>query len=320
MATSGTVSYTITAADCMRLALQKITVIGQGDTISPYDFGVAKDELNLMLKAWQNQAEHLWVTQKVNLFLQKGQSSYVISTTSTDHITGDLPVYTTVLTAVAVGATIINVTSTTGMTNGDYIGIQTDSDTFFWSRILYVLSATQIQITVATTDTSAIGLYVFTYTNPITSAFNPVMAVRRLISSQLDTPLLMQSYADYVRMPNKFALGTPNMWSYDRQRDSLIINIWMTPSNVAYYLPFVIERKIQDINIGADNFDLPQEWGEAIYLNLALRLAPGYGKAQGENFAELKEQAKNSLLLALEMDNELGSIYIIPARSGTRGN
>jgi hypothetical protein len=280
---------------------------------------VAKDELNLMLKAWQNQMEHLWVAQKISLFLQRAQPSYTISTTSTDHITSDVPVYTQISTAVVIGTAIINVTSTTGMNNGDYIGIQTDSETFFWSRILYVLSGTQVQIVGTTTDTSAVGLYVFTYTNQVTSIFNPVMAVRRLITSQLDTPLIMQAYLDYMRMPNKFTLGTPNAWSYDRQRDYLTINIWMNPSNVAYYTPFVIERKIQDINIITDTFDLPQEWGETTVLNLAERLAPTYGKAQGENFAEIKAQAMESLMRAMEVDNELGSIYIMPTRNGIRG-
>jgi len=319
MPTSNTTSYTISAADCIRMALEDINIVGQGDSVTDYDYGIAENKLNLMIKSWQNQAEHLWVRQKIILFLQKAQSAYEISLTSTDNVTAD-EINSTQLTANAiVGATTITVSSSVGFAASDKIGIQLDSGYFFWTTVVNVLSATSIQITNPFASTATAGLYVFGYTNRLTTVFNPYSATRHLITSTLDTPLLFQSYLDYTNMPNKVSLGAPNMWSYDRQIDKLIINIWQNPSDVSYYLNFVVDRKIQDMNVNDDDFDFPQEWGEAIELNLAVKLAPVYGKAQGENFAKLEQQAQESLMRAMENDNELGSIYIMPSRSGLRG-
>jgi len=325
MTTSNTVSFTITQSDAIRAAFEHIGIIGEGDSISSYDYGVAQSKLNLMLKNWQNQAEHLWVRQKIILFLQASQPSYSISLTSTDHITADintstgLPLTTQLTAANVIGNTDITVTSSAGFVAGYYIGVQTTDGTLFWSTVNTVLSPTSVRLSDALTSATAIGGYVFGYQNKITTIFNPIKAIRRLISSNIDVPLLYQAYDEYLQMPNKFTTGTPNMWSYDRQIDQMIINIWQNPVDVSYYLIFAVDRKIQDMNVNSDSFDLPQEWGDAIITNLALALAPIYGKAQGENFQELKMQAKENLMMALENDDELGSIYIMPSRSGVRG-
>ncbi|MFA5695924.1 MAG: hypothetical protein WC917_00460 [Bacilli bacterium] len=319
MTTSNTTDFSITADDCIQAALEDINVIGEGDSVSAYDYGIAKNRLNLMLKGWQNQAEHLWVRQKVVLFLQTNQPSYEISLTSADHFTADT-IRTTTTTANAIlGATTLAVTSSAGFLVNDYIGIQLDAGTMFWSTVANVPTGTSIQINNALPSVASSGVYVFGYTNKITNVFNAYSATRRLISSNIDVPLLYVSYTDYTNMPNKFSLGTPNMWSYDRQTDKFVINIWQNPSSVQYYINFVVDKKIQDIDFTTDSFDFPQEWSAAIVSNLAVRLAPTYGKAQGENFAQLKEQAKEDLVWALENDNELGSIYIMPSRDGVRG-
>lgn len=308
-------------ADAIQRAFEAITVYGEGDSVSAYDGGVGKFWANSMLKSWQNQAEHLWVRQKVILFLQALQPTYTISLTSADNFTADIPVSAQLTVANIVGDTIINVADSSIFTNGAHIGIQTNSNNFFWTTIASKPTATTIQISAPLTSAASIGLYVFSYINKVTNIFNvsTLGATRRLIASQIDIPILWQSYVDYNNMPNKLTAGTPNMWSYDRQRDSFIFNIWQNPKDVSYYLNFLVDRKIQDVNVNSDEFDLPQEWSDAFVLNLAVRLAVVYGKAQGENFQELKAQAADSLMKAMENDNELGSLYIIPSRGGVRG-
>lgn len=318
MPTSNSTDFTITAADCIRMALEDIGVLGEGDYLNDYDYGVAKNKLNLMIKAWQNQAEHLWVRQKIVMFLQKGQSLYQISSTSTDNFTSDIPDKTTLTADAALGATTITVASSAGFVASDYIGIQLDSGSFFWTTVVIAPSATSITITAPLPSAATSGLYVFGYTNKLTTTFQAYSATRRLISSSIDTPIIYQSYTEYTNMPNKTTTGTPNMWSYDRQLDNFIINIWQTPADVSYYINFVVDRKIQDVDVTSDNFDFPQEWSEAIELNLAVKLAPTYGKAQGDNFQVLNQQAQESLARALENDNELGSVYIVPSSGGFR--
>lgn len=319
MTTSNSTDYTITATECITMALEEIGVMGEGDQLSPYNYGVGKGRLNLLLKDWQNFAEHLWVRQKAVLFLQKNQYSYEISSTSTDNITADALDSTTLTVAAAIGATTLTVASSTGFVASDIIGVQLDSGSFFWSTVVSAPSATSILIADALTGAAGIGKYVFGYTNRLTTVFNAYSATRRLITSNIDIPLIYQSYTDYSNMPNKTNMGTPNMWSYDRQIDKFIINIWQNPSDVSYYINFVLDRKIQDIDTSIDNFDLPQEWSNPIMLNLAVALAPAYGKAQGENFQKTEKNAEAALARALRNDNELGSIHIIPSRSDIRG-
>lgn len=319
MTTSNSSDFTITADDCIQAALENISIIGEGDSVSAYNYAIVKTRLNLMLKAWQNQAEHLWVRKKITLFLQTNQPSYEISPTSTDHVTADVIRSTTLSAAASSGDTILTVTSSSGFLVGDQIGILLSTGYLFWTTVTNVPTATSVHINSALTSSAVSGANVLGYTNQFSSIFNATSAVRRLISSNNDVPILYQSYNDYLNMPNKFVQGTPNMWSYDRQIDKYIINIWQNPSNTLYYLIFAVDTKIQDIDVNTDNFDLPQEWCAAIVSNLSVWIAPAYGKAQGENFAQLKEQAKEDLMWAMESDNELGSIHIVPSRSGVRG-
>lgn len=320
MTTSNSTDFTITADECIRLALEEIGIIGEGDGLEDYDYGRGKAVLNLMIKAWQNQGNHLWVRQKAVLFLQKEQPSYEISTTSSDNITADTVAQTQLSSDGAISDVVIDVADSSSFASGYFIGVQLDTGSFFWTTVFSVIDPTSIQLTAGLPSAASTGRYVFGYQTKLTNTFNLRAVTRRLIGSEIDIPLIFMSYHEYIRLPNKLTPGTPNSYSYDRQVDDFLINIWQNPADVSYYLDLVLDRKIQDIDINSNTFDLPQEWSEAIVLNLALRLAPSYGKAQGENFQELKVQARESLVLALENDNELGSIYIIPARSGIRGN
>lgn len=322
MPTSGTSNFTISANECITSAFEDIGVYGSGETVSSYDYGVAKNRLNMLLKSWQNFAEHLWVRQKVTMFLQKGQSSYSIMPSYTGvvtHVTADTIIQDN-LTAdvIPLVTTILHVSDSSQFTINQTIGVQLSTGYLFWSTIDSLPTSTTISLDDVLPDAALSGAFVFAYTNNLQYSFNIYSAIRRLISSNIDIPLIRQSFTDYLFMPNKSSVGIPNLYSTDRQNDQMIINVWPTPSDSTYYLILASDRRIQDINSSVDNFDIPQEWAEAISLNLALRLAPAYGKAQGENFQELKMQAKESLLLALENDNELGAIYIVPARSGIR--
>jgi hypothetical protein len=313
-----TIDFTINSEDCITLACQIINIQGDGDYLAPSDYDLGKKVLNMMLKAWQMQDNHLWVKQTISLFLQKNQHDYTISQTTSDHFTADIPTQTYLTTDAISGDTTLIVNDTTGMSINDHIGIKLDNNTIFWSTINLIPTTTSVIINNPLPSASTTNNYIFSYKTPLYLPFQLYAAIRHDIANNIDIPINFMSYREYFDQPNKETPGTITMWSPDRQIDSYNIHVWPNPSDVSYYVKLIISRKIQDIDTDADNFDLPQEWQQAIVFNLALRLAPIFGKAQGENFAEIKNQAAQYLLEAQNFDNELGSIYIKPSQDGFR--
>jgi hypothetical protein len=318
MPVSNSDNFSINATDCIRMAFQEITVLTEGDYLEQYDFDFAKKKLNMMLKTWQSQQNHLWVKQTATLFLQPGQNTYNLSDSIVDHSTVNTVATTNLSANAAIGATVLTVTSSVGFTAADHIGITMDNGYIHWTTVSNVLGATSIQIALGLTVAATSGNYVFGYTTNLGLPFQVSAAARHNVISGNDIPMNYMAYREYFDQPNKTAQGVPTMWTYDRQLTYFNIPLWPTPVDTTEQVKLIVFRHIQDIDTNSDDFDLPQEWAEAIVANLAVRLAPPYGKAQGENFAELKDQAMRYEALVLSNDNELGSIYIKPSRDGFR--
>jgi len=318
MATSNSIDFTINAAECVKWAFIKINVLNEGDYLADYDANLGLKFLNMMIKSWQSFANHLWVKQLATLFVQNSQREYIISTTTTDHFTADTIISTTLDAAAPLGSAAITVPDSSVFTVNDYIGIQQDNNYLHWTTVSGIPDATTVQLTAVTTYAAASGQTVFGYTNKLSLPFQVYSAVRHSILGNTDIHIGMLSYEEYFEQPSKESKATPTMWSYDRQLDHYKISLLPVPNGINDYIKFVVARKIQDIDSIANNFDFPQEWEETIVMNLAVRLAPTYGKAQGKNFDELKLQAASCLKLALCNDNELGSIYLQPSYDTTR--
>jgi len=135
MTTSNSINFTIDTETCIRLALIEIGVIGAGDYIDNFDSYTSKMMLNMMLKSWQSQDNHLWVKQTITLFLQKAQTSYDISATTTDRLTADNVIRTQLTADAALSATSLTVSSTDGMTANDKIGLVTNNNYLFWTTL-----------------------------------------------------------------------------------------------------------------------------------------------------------------------------------------
>jgi hypothetical protein len=93
-----------------------------------------------------------------------------------------------------------------------------------------------------------------------------------------------------------------------------VIYVWPVPdattaTNIDLYV--VIQRPLLDFNASTDLLDMPQEWYEAVRLNLAYKIAPEYGCPATE-YDRLTTEAKAALELALAWDTEQTSIYFIP--------
>lgn len=126
-----------------------------------------------------------------------------------------------------------------------------------------------------------------------------------------DTPLLALSRNEYVRIADKTTTGNPTQWYYDPQLTNGVLYVWPAPdtTSAAYTLKVVYQSPIEDMDSASDEFDLPQEWYEAIKYGLAVRLAPVFGMPYNDRLA-LRAEAKEILDLALSWDTEQESIYL----------
>jgi hypothetical protein len=74
---------------------------------------------------------------------------------------------------------------------------------------------------------------------------------------------------------------------------------------------FTYDRQIEIFENTLDKQDFPNEWSEAIVYQLAVRLAPRYGKI--DKLTILKPIADELLKKMESFDDEWGSIYLQPA-------
>lgn len=75
-----------------------------------------------------------------------------------------------------------------------------------------------------------------------------------------DTPLNKVSKQGYDMLTPKDSPGIPNSWLYDPQIGLAGVTLWPVPTDATNSLVLTIQRPIQDITSGTQNFDLEQEW------------------------------------------------------------
>jgi hypothetical protein len=309
MATSGSINFTSTLRDIIKDALLELNVANPDETPSSSDEQFAARTLNRMIKAWQTQSINIWKTSTATIFFQKNQGEYEIYSTG-DHAT-ETYTETTIGADEASGQTTITVTSSTGMTADDYVGIEQDDGALHWSTIATVSDSTTIIINDALTDDAASGNKVYAYTTRLAEPFL-IYSMAREAESQLDTPLNALSYEEYFQLPNKVSYGTPTSYSYDRQLGKAIIKLWPIPSDVDYVGKITLAKRIEDFDLNTNTPDFPQEWHDTLILNLAARMAHAFGKDKGDSYISLRQDAQASLNNMLSFDNEERSVYFQP--------
>lgn len=79
MSTSGTITFGLNAQQVIDAALQKIGVLGEGETASGNQYVEAQREINLMLKTWQQEGPNLWTHAEATITLVSGTQEYTLN-------------------------------------------------------------------------------------------------------------------------------------------------------------------------------------------------------------------------------------------------
>lgn len=293
MATSGTYSWNLSRDDMIIRAYQEINVYSKDETISNVttgDLNFAIYKLNGMLKVWGLDGIKISKRRRAYLFPALNISSYDLGSISGSAHCTNTYVSTTLTAAAATNDTVLTVTSTTGMSVSDFVGIELTSGTRQWTTIVSVDSDTQITITTGLTSAAASTNTIVTYTAKINCPLDIIYgSTLDLKSNNNEIECSPLSHDQYWKLPIKSTPGRPNNLYYDAVLNGSIphskkLYLYPTPSNVYQIIAFVYIDQIQDMTGSTNDLDLPQEWEYPVVFNLAAEMAYSLGK-----FTELEK-------------------------------
>lgn len=307
MATSGSTNFAMSRDDIITDALEDLGVIDPTETPNPNDINSCARKLNMMVKAWMAQGIHLWAMEEATLFLGVGTQTYSLGSTGT-HCTNTY-VHTTLSSDEAAGSTSIGITSATGMSASDNIGIVLDDGTIHWTTISGAPSTTT---TIASGLASAAseGNVVFAYTTKINRPQRITSAYRRDIDNK-DAPIRMISRQEYSDLSSKLSEGKTIQAFYDPQLTNGVLYAWPTPDLATDVIRFWYERILEDFDASTDNPDFPIEWADALVAGLKARIAGKFGATLAE-IESYKVEAAIMLQIALGFDREDTSVMFQP--------
>ena len=306
MATSGSKNYSITRAGIIEAALGKLGIFDQGETVSGADTTTGTRVLNLMIKELAARGVDLWLRDEIILFLQPDQQSYLLGTANA---TTTLDAETTLSAAEASGQTVISVTSSTGMTASDNVGIKMDDNTIHWTTIVSVDSGIQITITTATDDDAASGNNVYVYTTTAGRPTKIVSAFRRDVNN-IDNEVTMIGEREYRRQSNKGSSGPPVEAWYQPTLTTGTLYVWPVDGGASWdKIHLSAQFYPDDFDAAGDNPEFPIEWVNTLVWNLAAELSADYGLPEREQ-GRLWTIAEHKLNNLLDYDVENASLII----------
>jgi hypothetical protein len=124
----------------------------------------------------------------------------------------------------------------------------------------------------------------------------------------MDSPLTLVPRSDYYGLGDKASAGTPVQFWYDQGVSLGTVVVWPVPDSAGMTVTLDCQVPMTAVT-SSDSLDIPEEWQEAVALNLALRLSLGRTRVS----ANLKELAKEAFESAMSTGTEDGSIRFEPA-------
>ena len=312
MALSGSFDYTVTAADVIQSALEKVRVVIAGESVDSDDQALALRELNKLVKQWSSPGDNspgmkAWLRKIIYLFLEYGEREYFIGPSAVSGADRAVLSYsdTTISAAEAAGQTTLSVTSTTGMTASDVIGIVLDSGAIQWTTISSTGAGPTVVVADALTGAAAAGNAVFWFT-PGTARvqFRPIEILTCLLrdTSDYDQPVSVYTREQFERFEIDFAnkasdRADPVEMVYEVQRQLTKITLDYGAENTDKVLRMVVLSPADDLDATTDDLAFPPEWFSALEWELAKRLCTPFGyqftPQDNENWTQATMIARN---------------------------
>ena len=278
MATSGSTNYSRNALQIITGALRKLRILAAGSSATGADLTTGLEALNLMVKAWQIDEVFMWLYQEAVLHLAANGQSYTLGPTGSHFCAASDAVKTTLSANAAASATALTVTSNTGIVNADYVGVELDDGTLYWSTQNGApAGATDLTLAAGITSTASSGNYVFAYTTKLARPVD-ITEARLRDTDDNDSPIkIIRSNDQYFqRNTSKTSTGNVDEILLVPHITNATLYTWPVCDDVTKRVFMTIQRVIEDFDTSSDDPDLPVEVIEGLVYNLAVRLSPEY--------------------------------------------
>lgn len=304
MGKSDSYDYNVTGLNIITEAMELIGALSAGGTINANDSASCLRTLEMMVKNYQAQGIGLWKNVEAALFLEYGEELYSVGSTG-DNVTSSW-VKTEIATAADAADLTITVDDDTGISDTDVIGIELDDGTLQWTTVNGVPAANVVTLTDALTDSSAVGNHVYAYSAKLVRPVD-IANVRIHNADDTERTIRIKSRQEYMNLPNKEDTGTTNLVYYDPQLDNGYLYIWPACGDVKEYLKFTARIPIMDFDSTANDADFGQEWFLPLAWNLAVLIAPKFGREMSTKF---ETKAGWLLQSTSDFDREENSIFL----------
>ena len=310
MARSGSYNFAMDRDTIIKRAMQLANIINLNQASRGDDHAFAVDIFQSMIKLWQAEGIQLWNRRNATLFTAYQDEQYSISSTG-DHCTNSY-VDTTLSATEASGQTVLSVTSSTGMSASDNVGIELDDGTRQWTTIASVDSSTQITVDTALTGAAASVNTVVAYTNKISDRPLRILDARlvRLDEDKISTQMEIIGYDEYFNIPLKTTDGNPVNFYYDKQLDAGVLYLYNRPDDVNFLIEFTYHEALEDVDSATDNVDFPTEWTLPLIYGLAAELMVAYGKFQ--ELPVIQAKANEYKTIVRDFDSDEAPLFILP--------
>ncbi len=328
MPTSGIYSLTVQRDDIIRQSMLNLGKLGEGEDPTPQEITDMALKLNMLVKQWMGKADFspglkTWTRRRGNLFLHNNTGKYTVGPNATGW-TENFTQLTTTAASISGSNTITVAAGTTGITNGDKIGVQITRDggngDIQWTTVSNYVSGTGV-ITLGANLLAAvaIGATAYDYT---TTAQNPLTiesaVLRDSSSSNEDVPMtIMASTQDYDMLPSKVDLNNisdPTSIYYEWQlTNSFLFTDVAASQDVRKYLVLTYLEEIQTFVNPTDNPEYPAEWFDPLCWGLSKRSAPMFNVPWTQS---MEANYREALAIAQHKGPEKSSLFFQPGEDG----
>jgi len=160
---------------------------------------------------------------------------------------------------------------------GDFIGIRTDDDTRFWTKVVEITSDTELTIQDPMQDMASIDNTVFTFSDLIDRPLRIYNGRTLTFGDDNEIPVDDWSRQEYMQQPLKSSQGIPVNMYYTPELGDGRVYVWQTAANSNQMLNFTYDKPFEVTPDTASQPDIPPEWANALKWAIAKEMIAGYG-------------------------------------------
>jgi len=127
-------------------------------------------------------------------------------------------------------------------------------------------------------------------------------------NNNIDNTLQIVSRTEYEMLGDKTSKSIVHQIYYDAQLPNGVVYCYNVPVDSNYTIWLSIQRPVQDITTGSQNFEVPQEWFLSLKWSLAEEVALEYGADQ-QTLQYVTQKAAHFKQKAFDWQQEETSVY-----------